>query len=120
MNNAFSLRFLFILVTAAAAMATTLTGLASDELQFVGLGWILGSAVACGMLGGLLGAVIGLHDVQRVRGATLGAIVGGLTGACMSPLVFTNLDFAPRVLAAQVIGAVMLVALGVSAKLEQK
>ena len=120
MNNAFSLRFLFIIVTAAAALATTFTGLRSEDLRFVGLFWVLLSAVVCGICGGLLGLIVGLHELQRVRGALRGLITGGLTGVCMSPVVFTNLDVAPRVMAAQLIGAVMLVALGMSARMEQK
>ena len=120
MKQAFTLRFLFLIVTAAATMATALIGLRADELQMVGPGWLLISALVCGIVGGTLGFLVGLHDFRRRRGAPLGFFVGAVTGVIMSPLVFTNHEFAPRILAAQLIGAAMLVAIGLSARLEQK
>lgn len=118
--NSYSLRLLFVVVTVAATMAAALGGLLEADLAFVGIGLVIISALACGTAGAAIGVVVGLHDFNRSRGVLLGVSVGCLVGILISPLVFIEVDAASRIFAAQLAGALVLVALGISARLAQK
>lgn len=117
--NSYSLRFLFILTTAAATLAAALGALLAIDLQQLGIGWFVGASLGSGMVGAIVGLLVGMHDYRRVSGVGIGMTVGFIVGLVISPLLFLDSSVASRVLMAQVAGALVLVMLGISARISQ-
>jgi hypothetical protein len=86
-HRGYSLSTLFLLIAACAVAIGMVSPVLRGEAQ-VGPGDVIGSAIACGLMGLILGAVVGLFHYSRVRGLGWGLIVGGLIGAVCGPIMY--------------------------------
>ena len=112
-QRGYPLGALFVL-TAASAILVAMVSPVGKALSKDGLGGFeLAMACVTGSVVGLLtGAVIGLHQLRKVRGLFCGLLAGAVIGAIAGGICMVPVEGMPAVLYASLGGSAILVAVG--------
>lgn len=114
-RRTYPLALLFVVLTCAAILAAAAGPLfrAIDWSDgFGGLLELVLAAVAAGLAGGALGALIGLYHFQRLNGVLCGLAVGAVLGPLAGMLMTTGAASLSSVAPAVLIGSVILLFVG--------